>query len=51
MVEAVWVVNSARPVKFPFSDFDRSGLCAAQSAARSTHQSFYTRLGERFVKL
>ena len=51
MVEAVWVVNSARPVNFPFSDFDHSGLCDTQSAVWSTHRSFYARLGERDVKL
>ena len=42
MVEVVWVLNLARPVKFSFTDFDRSGSCATQTAARSTHRSFYT---------
>ena len=31
MVVVVWVLNLARPVNFPFTDFDRSGLRIARS--------------------
>ena len=51
MVDAVWVENLARTANFPFSDFGRSGSCAAQGAARSTHRRLYARLGEPGVKL
>ena len=32
MVEVVWVLNLARPVKFSFTDFDRSGSCHMRHA-------------------
>ena len=34
MVEVVWVLNLARPVNFPFTDFDRSGVRVTVSSVR-----------------
>ena len=48
MVVVVWVLNLARPVKFPipFTDFDRSasGSRATESAARGARIEAFTRV-------
>ena len=46
MVVVVWVLNLARPVKFPFTDFDRSasGARATESAARGARIEAFTRV-------
>ena len=48
MVVVVWVLNLARPVKFPFTDFDRSAsgsrATESESAARGARIEAFTRV-------
>ena len=57
MVELGWVLNLARPVKFPFTDFDRSpghaaiGIAVSLGCSENTSKLLHAFMDERDVKL
>ena len=55
MVELGWVLNLARPVKFPFTDFDRSpghaAIAVSPGCSENTSKLLHAFMDERDVKL
>ena len=55
MVELGWVLNLARLVKFPFTDFDRSpghaAIAVSPGCSENTSKLLHAFMDERDVKL